>query len=102
MFYKFILSVLAGAEVIITSKITLQHKTKEIKLFENVIEAISKSKCNEVKKVFVTHLGQSNMKDLTQTEVPNYMEAYLLDIVSYSTLSVSPYSLLITSITGHT
>ena len=74
---------LAGAAVVFTSNITLHHKTKEIKLFDNMIEAISKSEYNKVKKVFVTHLGQSNMKDLTQIDIPNYMEAYLLDIVSY-------------------
>ena len=92
----------AGAAVIITSNITFQHKTKEIKLFDNVIEAISKSECNDVKKVFVTNLGQSNMKDLPQTDIPNYIKVHMLDDVSYSTLSVSPYSLTITSITGHT
>ena len=96
------LSLSAGAAVIITSNITLQHKTKEIKLFDNVIEAISKSECNDVKKVFVTNLGQSNVKDLPQTDIPYYMEAHLLDTVSYSTLSVFTYSLLNTSIIGHT
>ena len=91
----------AGAAVIITSSITLQHKTKEIKLFDNVIEAISMFGCNEVKKVFVAQLGQSNMKYLPQTIIPDNIEAHLLDIVSYSTLSVSSYSLL-PLITGRT
>ena len=69
--------------MVITSDITLQHKAKEINPFDNVIKAISKSKRNEVKKVFVTHLGQSNTKYLPQTDIPNHMEAHLLDIVSY-------------------
>ena len=67
-----------------------------------MIEAISKSECNDVKKVFVTNLGPCNMKDLPQTDIPYYMEAYMLDTVSYSTLSVFLYLLPITSITGHT
>ena len=98
VFYKSILSLSAGAAVIITSSIILQHKTKEIKMFDNVIEAISMS---EVKKVFVAQLGQSNMRRLSQN-YPDNIDVHLLDIVSYSTLSVSPYSLSITSITGHT
>ena len=92
------MSLLAGATVVITSNITLQHKTKEIKMFDNVIEAISMS---EVKKVFVAQLGQSNMRRLSQTNYPDNIDVHLLDIVSYSTLSVSPYSLSITSIKGH-
>ena len=68
-------------------------------MFDNVIEAISMS---EVKKVFVAQLGQSNLRRLSQTNYSDYIDAHLLDIVSYSTLSVSPYSLPITSITGHT
>ena len=87
VFYKFILSLSAGAAVIITSSITLQHKTKEIKLFDNVIEAISMGECNEVKKVFVAQLGQSNMKCLPQTNIPDNIEAHWLDTVSYSALS---------------
>ena len=102
VFYKFILSLSAGAAVVITSSITLQHKTKEIKMFDNVIEAIAMSECNEVKKVFVAQLGQSNMKCLPQTDTPDNIDAHLLDTVSYSTISVSPYSLPIISITGHT
>ena len=102
VFYKFILSLSAGAAVVITSNITLQHKTKEIKMFDNVLEAISMSECSEVKKVFVTQLGQSNMKCQPQANYPDNIEAHWLDTVSYSTLSVSPYSLPITSITGHT
>ena len=89
------LSLLAGAAAIITSNITLQHKTKEIELYHNVIEAISKSECNDVKKVFVTNLGQSNMKYQPKTIFPNHIETHLLDSVSYSTISVSPYSLLL-------
>ena len=99
VFYKFILSLSAGAAVVITSSITLQHKTKEIKLFDNVIEAISMS---EVKKVFVAQLGQSNMRRLSQTNYPDNIDVHLLDIVSYSSLSVSPYTLPIISITGYT
>ena len=91
------MSLLAGAAVVITSSITLQHKTKEIKLFDNVIEAISMFGCNEVKKVFVTKLDQPAIKNTFSPEIPDCVKVYLLE-----TVGSSNYLPTIYQYTGHT